>query len=89
MIFDPVADTQEAKTLYDIDFADIQELNHLDAVIFAVSHNDFKKYLPLNSWTECLGPAGKSSWILRGFLTEKSAKTGNICIGDYKWDMKI
>ena len=30
LIFDPVADTQEAKTLYDIDFADIQELKHLD-----------------------------------------------------------
>lgn len=42
LIFDPIADRQEAEALYDVDFARKEEINNLDAVIFAVSHNEFK-----------------------------------------------
>lgn len=42
IISDPVADAEEAKRLYDIEFADIDKFTELDALILAVAHNTFK-----------------------------------------------
>ncbi len=42
MITDPVADKKEAKQLYGIEFTDLAEVNRLDAVIIAVSHDMFR-----------------------------------------------
>ena len=44
VIYDPVADRIEAERLYGIKFADFDYLKSVDAVIFAVSHNEFLKY---------------------------------------------
>lgn len=41
MIFDPIADKNEAKALYGIDFCEKNDLKNLDAVIIAVAHSDF------------------------------------------------
>lgn len=41
IITDPVADSAEAKREYGIEFADISEFKNLDAVILAVSHDEF------------------------------------------------
>lgn len=41
MIFDPIADKNEAKALYGIDFCEKEDLKNLDAVIIAVAHSDF------------------------------------------------
>lgn len=73
LIFDPVADTQEAKTLYDIDFADIQELNHLDAVIFAVSHNDFKN-ITIGQLDGMFGPGRKILLDIKGIFDRKECE---------------
>lgn len=42
-IVDPVADAGEAKRLYDIDFAEIDQIRDMDAIIIAVSHEQFHK----------------------------------------------
>ena len=42
VIADPAADAQEAKWLYGIEFADMNEIHDMDAVILAVAHEEFK-----------------------------------------------
>ena len=41
MVVDPAADAAEAKRLYGIDFASMDQINNMDAVIIAVSHDQF------------------------------------------------
>lgn len=41
MVYDPVADVEEAKTLYGIDFVQLEQLKELDAVVLAVAHSQF------------------------------------------------
>lgn len=43
MIVDPVADVEEAKKIYAIDFADISDIKDIDAVILTVAHDEFKR----------------------------------------------
>ncbi len=43
-IADPAADKAEAKHLYNIEFADIADIKDMDAVILAVSHEEFSKF---------------------------------------------
>ena len=42
VIADPVADADEAKRLYGIEFVDMNTIKDLDAVILAVAHEEFK-----------------------------------------------
>lgn len=42
VIADPVADAEEAEKLYGVKFVDIATVKDMDAVIFAVSHEEFK-----------------------------------------------
>ncbi|MBV1913956.1 MAG: Vi polysaccharide biosynthesis UDP-N-acetylglucosamine C-6 dehydrogenase TviB [Pseudomonadales bacterium] len=42
-IYDPWVDAAEAKHEYDIDLVDQPSTNHYDAIIIAVSHDEFKK----------------------------------------------
>lgn len=44
LVYDPVADSLEAERLYGIKLRGIKELESADAIIFAVSHNDFLKF---------------------------------------------
>ena len=41
-IYDPIADANEAKMLYGVEFIDKSELKDMDAVILAVAHEEFK-----------------------------------------------
>lgn len=41
IVVDPIADAKEAKQLYNIDFSSIEELNSLDSLIIATSHQNF------------------------------------------------
>lgn len=43
VIADPVADKNEAAREYGIEFADIDSIKDMDAVIVAVAHNEFTK----------------------------------------------
>lgn len=42
-ICDPVADSDEAKRLYNMDFVDMNTIKDMDEVIFAVSHKEIKE----------------------------------------------
>lgn len=44
MVYDPVADSQEAELLYGISFIPKQSIGKVDAVIVAVAHNEFSVY---------------------------------------------
>ncbi|MBR6390610.1 MAG: nucleotide sugar dehydrogenase [Lachnospiraceae bacterium] len=44
IVVDPEADADEAKRLYGIEFADVSQVHDMDAVIFAVSHDQFASY---------------------------------------------
>ena len=44
IVVDPAADADEAKRLYGIEFADVSEVHDMDAVIFAVCHEQFASY---------------------------------------------
>lgn len=43
LVADPEADAEEAKKLYGIQFERISEVKNMDAVVFAVAHDSFKK----------------------------------------------
>lgn len=43
VIADPIADREEAKRLYRIDFVPLEEIQGMDVVIFAVAHKEFCK----------------------------------------------
>ena len=42
VIADPAADVAEAKTLYDVEFVDLETIKDMDAVVLAVAHDCFK-----------------------------------------------
>ncbi len=44
LVCDPVADKDEVKRIYGINLTKIDEINDCDAVVFAVSHEQFKDY---------------------------------------------
>ena len=44
VIADPAADKAEAKHLYNVDFVEIESIREMDAVILAVSHEEFSKF---------------------------------------------
>ncbi len=43
LIVDPIADKQEAKKLYNIEFSSMDDIKGLDAIILCVSHKEYKK----------------------------------------------
>lgn len=46
VVADPVADAAEAKRLYGIEFAAMEDLREMDAVVLAVAHNQFSTMTP-------------------------------------------
>lgn len=44
MIADPIADAVEAKHLYGVDFADMEAIMGMDAVVLAVAHTEFSAF---------------------------------------------
>lgn len=44
VITDPVADADEAKRLYGVEFVDMDEIKGMDAVILAVAHKEFESF---------------------------------------------
>lgn len=43
IISDPVADREEAKRLYDVNFKELNQIKEMDAIILAVSHSAFRE----------------------------------------------
>lgn len=70
IVADPVADAQDAKRLYGIDFVDINTIKNIDALILAVSHAKFAN-LKIEQIDKLFGQGKKVLLDLKGILDRK------------------
>ncbi len=70
VIADPVADSCEAKRLYNIDFVDVSEIKNMDAVVMAVAHNEFADY-SIDNINKMYGDNRKVLVDIKGILDRK------------------
>lgn len=73
-IFDPVADMQEARALYDIEFVGMKEMVNLDAMIFAVSHDEFKS-MAIDQLDGMFGQGRKILLDIKGIFDRKECES--------------
>ncbi len=57
LVHDPVADVKAAKEEYGIDLVSWDQMQDLDGIVLAVSH-DFYQQLPIKFWTTAIRPGG-------------------------------
>jgi len=79
VVCDPVADKEEAKKLYGIEFTGIDEICDMDAIILAVSHEEFKK-LSLSDIDKMFKAEDNSKKVIvdvKGILNRKDAEMEN------------
>lgn len=69
-IADPTADAAEAKKLYGVEFADIEEIKAMDAVILAVAHTEFASFT-VEQMSKFFGDGKKVLLDLKGLLNRK------------------
>ena len=70
VIADPVADVEEAKKLYGIEFVSINEIKEMDAIVLAVAHDVFKEME--STKIESLFNEGKKVLVdIKGILNRK------------------
>ena len=65
VVADPVADAAEAKRLYGIEFADLDDIRDMDAVILAVAHDEFKSLAPAEM-NRFFAPGGRALLDIKG-----------------------
>lgn len=65
VVADPVADAAEAKRLYGIEFADLDDIRNMDAVILAVAHDEFKSLTPAEM-NRFFAPGGRALLDIKG-----------------------
>lgn len=70
MIADPTADADEAKRLYGIEFVDMNTMKHMDAVVLAVAHTEFKA-LKMADIDAMFGEGKKVLIDVKGLLNRK------------------
>ncbi len=70
VITDPQADADEAKSLYGIEFTDVNSIRNMDAVILAVSHREFAN-LKMKDIDELYGSGTKVLLDIKGMLNRK------------------
>lgn len=70
IIADPVADKEEAKCLYGIEFVDISTIKDMDAVILAVAHNKFSN-LTMENIDKFFNKGKKVLLDIKGLLNRK------------------
>ena len=76
IIADPVADSNEAKNLYGIDFADIDSIKEMDAVVLAVAHDYFKK-LSTKDIDSFFGKGTKIMIDIKGLLNREEYESND------------
>lgn len=73
VVADPVADVEEAKKLYGIEFVSIDTIKEMDAVVLAVAHDIFKE-MKLNN-IDCFFNEGERVLIdIKGILNRKECE---------------
>ena len=70
LIADPVADIQEAKRLYGIEFVDMDEIHDMDAVVLAVAHTGFSNFT-MKRMDDFFATGKKVLLDLKGILNRK------------------
>lgn len=70
LISDPVADAEEAKRLYGVEFVDMAEIKDMDAVVLAVAHTDFSSFT-MEQMDKLYGDGKKVLLDLKGILNRK------------------
>lgn len=70
LISDPVADAEEAKRLYGVEFVDMAEIKDMDAVVLAVAHTDFSSFT-MDQMDKLYGDGKKVLLDLKGILNRK------------------
>lgn len=74
VIADPEADAEEAKRLYGIEFAVIDSIRDMDAVILAVAHKEFRSYT-MTDIDKFFGEGRKVLLDIKGLLDRKEYET--------------
>lgn len=70
VVTDPIADAEEAREIYGIEFKKMNEIHGMDAVILAVAHDEFKKISKANI-DNLLGIGKKVLLDLKGIMNPK------------------
>ena len=70
IIADPQADAEEAKRLYGVEFADVNEIRGMDAVVLAVAHKEFKEY-SIEKIEKLYGEGNRILIDIKGILDRK------------------
>ncbi len=78
IIADPEADWEEAKALYGVEFADINTIKNMDAVIMAVSHECFSKFT-LPEVDGFFGSGKKVLLDIKGVLDRREYEENGYC----------
>ncbi len=73
-VYDPVADKNEAKHIYGIDFTAKDSIKDMDAVVLAVSHNELAN-LSMNEIEAMFGKNKKVLMDIKGVLNRKEYET--------------
>ena len=70
VISDPVADANEAKRLYKVEFTDAESIKNMDAVVIAVAHDCFKQ-LAMKDVEEFYGNGKRILIDIKGLFDRK------------------
>lgn len=71
IVADPAADVAEAKRLYGLEFADMTQIQNMDAVILAVAHDAFSK-LSMEDINKFFGQGQKVLLDIKGLLDRQA-----------------
>lgn len=77
IVFDPIADADEVKKIYGIDFVQESDLNNLDVVVIAVSHKQFVE-MKIEDFDKMFKEGNNSSKIIidiKGILNKKEVES--------------
>ena len=78
IVADPVADAEEAKHLYGVEFVGMDEITDMDAVILAVSHEAFSA-LTMADVDKFFGEGKKVLLDVKGILDRKAYEDAGYC----------
>ncbi|MBQ9844171.1 MAG: nucleotide sugar dehydrogenase [Oscillospiraceae bacterium] len=70
VVADPIADADEAKHLYGIEFMDIADIKDMDAVVFAVAHKEFSTFT-MDQISRFFGEGKKVLLDIKGLLSRE------------------
>ena len=78
MVADPIADAEEAKRLYNIDFCNISDVKDMDAVILAVAHDEFANF-DIDKIGTMFGMGQKVFLDIKGLFNRKEYESDGYC----------